>query len=41
MKSAKDKRYEELEATIKAIENGQKINDWGSISMGMLYWLDI
>ncbi|RDW89361.1 eukaryotic translation initiation factor 3 subunit C [Coleophoma cylindrospora] len=32
VKSAKDKRFEEIEATIKAIENGQKINDWGSIS---------
>ncbi|RQM06431.1 hypothetical protein DH86_00002274 [Scytalidium sp. 3C] len=32
VKSAKDKRLEELEATVKAIENGQKINDWGSIS---------
>ncbi|TAQ85045.1 hypothetical protein B7494_g6629 [Chlorociboria aeruginascens] len=32
VKSAKDKRFEELEGTVKAIENGQKINDWGSIS---------
>ncbi|KAG0648224.1 Eukaryotic translation initiation factor 3 subunit C [Hyphodiscus hymeniophilus] len=32
VKSAKDKRLEELEATVKAIENGEKINDWGSIS---------
>ncbi|KAH8768620.1 eukaryotic translation initiation factor 3 subunit C [Hyaloscypha sp. PMI_1271] len=32
VKSAKDKRLEELEATVKAIENGQKINDWGVIS---------
>ncbi|KAI4591559.1 Translation initiation factor 3 subunit c [Pestalotiopsis sp. 9143b] len=32
VKSAKDKRYQELEAIIKVIENGQKINDWGSIS---------
>ncbi|KAH8821539.1 eukaryotic translation initiation factor 3 subunit C [Xylogone sp. PMI_703] len=32
VKSAKDKRLEELEATVKAIENGQKINDWGSIA---------
>ena len=37
VKSAKDKRLEELEATVKAIENGQKINDWGSISAGRLY----
>lgn len=35
VKSAKDKRLEELEATVKAIENGQKINDWGVISAGM------
>lgn len=32
VKSAKDKRLEELEGTVKAIENGKKINDWGSIS---------
>ncbi|CAL3965746.1 hypothetical protein PZA11_002621 [Diplocarpon coronariae] len=32
VKSAKDKRFEELESTVKAIENGQKINDWGVIS---------
>ncbi|KAI9740707.1 MAG: Translation initiation factor 3 subunit c [Claussenomyces sp. TS43310] len=32
VKSAKDKRLEELEGTIKAIENGEKINDWGVIS---------
>lgn len=38
VKSAKDKRLEELEATSKAIENGKKINDWGSISAGMLYY---
>jgi translation initiation factor 3 subunit C len=37
VKSAKDKRIEELEGTIKAIENGQKINDWGSISAGMRF----
>lgn len=36
VKSAKDKRLEELESTVKAIENGQKINDWGSISTGMV-----
>lgn len=36
VKSAKDKRFEELEGTIKAIDNGKKINDWGSISTGML-----
>ncbi|KAK3937621.1 eukaryotic translation initiation factor 3 subunit 8 N-terminus-domain-containing protein [Diplogelasinospora grovesii] len=32
VKSAKDKRHEELEATVTAIQNGQKINDWSSIS---------
>lgn len=34
VKSAKDKRFDELEATITAIQNGQKINDWGSIANG-------
>lgn len=34
VKSAKDKRFEELEATIKSIDNGEKINDWGVISNG-------
>lgn len=34
VKSAKDKRFDELDATITAIENAQKINDWGSISNG-------
>ena len=38
VKSAKDKRLEELEATVKGIENGQKINDWGSISAGRFCW---
>ncbi len=37
VKSAKDKRFEELEGIIKAIDNGKKINDWGSISAGT-YW---
>ncbi|OAA61906.1 eukaryotic translation initiation factor 3 subunit [Niveomyces insectorum RCEF 264] len=32
VKSAKDKRYDELEASITAIENARKINDWGSVS---------
>ncbi|KAK1769046.1 translation initiation factor 3 subunit C [Phialemonium atrogriseum] len=32
VKSAKDKRYEELDATITAIANGQKNGDWGHIS---------
>jgi translation initiation factor 3 subunit C len=34
VKSAKDKRHDELEATITGILNGQKINDWVSISNG-------
>ncbi|KAK3990166.1 eukaryotic translation initiation factor 3 subunit 8 N-terminus-domain-containing protein [Cladorrhinum sp. PSN332] len=32
VKSAKDKRHDELDATISLIQNGQKINDWGSIA---------
>lgn len=32
VKSAKDKRLDELEATIKQIENGQKNGDWTLIS---------
>ncbi|KAI9793064.1 MAG: Translation initiation factor 3 subunit c [Peltula sp. TS41687] len=32
VKSAKDKRFEELEATIRSIENAEKINDWAHIS---------
>jgi len=40
VKSAKDKRIEELESTIKAIENGKKINDWNVISNGTLFWAD-
>lgn len=35
VKSAKDKRHDELEATINGILNGQKINDWVSISNGV------
>ena len=34
VKSAKSKRYEELEGTIKLIDNAVKINDWSSISTG-------
>lgn len=34
VRSAKDKRIGELEATIKTIENSQKINDWGAIATG-------
>ena len=32
LKSAKDKRFDELEATVRQIENAQKINDWAVIS---------
>ena len=32
VKSAKDKRFEELEATVRSIENGEKINDWAHIA---------
>ncbi len=34
VKSAKDKRLEELEGVVKLIENARKINDWSSISTG-------
>lgn len=34
VKSAKDKRLEELESVVKLIENAEKINDWSSISTG-------
>ena len=34
VKSAKDKRLEELEGVVKLIENAEKINDWSSISTG-------
>ena len=37
VKSAKDKRLEELEATVKLIDNAQKINDWAVISAGMFF----
>lgn len=37
VKSAKDKRFEELEGTVKLIENAQKINDWAVISTGWCY----
>lgn len=43
VKSAKDKRLEELEAVVKLIDNARKINDWSSISTGQAsriatYW---
>lgn len=34
VKSAKDKRIEELEGTVKLIENAEKIGDWAVISTG-------
>lgn len=34
VKSAKDKRLEEMEATVKVMENASKINDWVAISNG-------
>lgn len=34
VKSAKDKRNDELEATITLITNAEKINDWNTISTG-------
>jgi translation initiation factor 3 subunit C len=39
VKSAKDKRFDELEATITTIQNRQKIDDWGSIANGMFWTL--
>lgn len=36
VKSAKNKRLEELEGIIKLIDNAIKINDWSSISTGRL-----
>ena len=35
VKSAKDKRLEEMEATGKLMDNALKINDWVAISNGM------
>lgn len=34
IKSQKDKRIEDMQNSFKAIENGQKNNDWGLISSG-------
>jgi translation initiation factor 3 subunit C len=43
VKSAKDKRLDELQQTITAIRNAEKINDWAVISTGttcqVLLWL--
>ena len=36
VKSAKDKRLEELEGVVKIIDNAVKINDWSSIATGEL-----
>lgn len=38
VKSAKDKRAEEIEGIIKLIENAKKINDWVVISAGEFIW---
>lgn len=35
VKSAKDKRFEELQGTISKIENAQKNQDWSIISAGL------
>lgn len=35
VKSAKDKKFEELEGTVRLIENAEKIGDWTVISAGM------
>lgn len=35
VKSAKDKRLDELEGTIKLIDNAEKIGDWAVINAGM------
>ena len=38
VKSAKDKRWEELEAIVKSIENAEKINDWAVIATGGFFF---
>lgn len=38
VKSAKSKRLEELEASVKAIDNAAKINDWAAISNGSFFF---
>jgi len=40
VKSAKDKKFEELEGTVRLIENAQKIGDWTVISAG-LWWKSV
>lgn len=39
VRSAKDKRLDELESSIKQIENGQKNGDWTLISAGMIQFI--
>ena len=39
VKSAKDKRLEELEGVVKIIDNAVKINDWSSIATGELQFV--
>lgn len=39
VKSAKDKRFDELESTIRLIDNGKKIDDWGAIATGRHEWV--
>ena len=38
VKSAKDKRLEELEGVVKVIDNASKIGDWSTIATGELKW---
>jgi translation initiation factor 3 subunit C len=38
LKSAKDKRFDELEAVVRQIENAQRINDWAVISDRTCSW---
>lgn len=39
LKSAKDKRFDELEGTVRQMENALKINDWAVVHTGELYLL--
>lgn len=41
VKSAKDKRHEELEAVVKLIENASKIGDWSTISTGQYEFIGL
>ena len=41
VKSAKDKRLEELEGVVKIIDNAVKINDWSTIATGVLFRLGV